>query len=649
MLIYENTVEGLLDDIDADQLVEEIDAAFEDQGVGGVSPNERRAWRNSFQYVYRALLRSDVPGDVGVAIEFKVPLTSNRVDLMLSGRDADGNENVVVMELKQWDGETTERVEGNDGIVKTYLGGGINKTTHPSYQAWSYANFLWDFNVEIQERPIDLHPVAYLHNYDPGYRNELENPLYERYTEDAPLFLKGEVSKLREYLEARLQSGDNGELLHAIAGSDLRPSKSLQDAILSMLEGNDEFTLLGSQKVVFEEAIELARDANENNQKRVLIVEGEPGTGKTVVAVNILVELLQRNLTAQYVSKNAAPRNVYEQKLRQGSLLVKEIKHLFTGAGSFVDAKSNEVGALIADEAHRLNRESNFFGHGENQIMEIINAAQFSVFFIDESQRVHIKDIGSKEEIRKHARDLGAEISEMTLDSQLRCAGSGDYIAWVDDLLEIEPPPSVRESELEYDLQLFDDPEALHRAIEQKNEQAGLSRVVAGYCWDWDTDHQDDADYVDIQIGDYGRSWNRQAGDPWAIDEGSIDEVGCIHTCQGLEFEYVGVIIGPDLRLEDGKLVTDFRERASQDQSVRGMKKRFDEHPEKAEILADKLIKNTYRTLLTRGLQGCYIYCCDDALHEYIQQRIARCRTELGRARDRMGETKRSRSIPDQS
>ncbi len=623
MLIYENTVDGLLDDIDADRLVEEIEAAFSEKNVAGVSPSEKQSWRNSFQYVYRTLSRSGIPGDVGVAIEFKVALTSNRVDLMLSGFGEDGDPNVIVMELKQWDGENTKRVEGKDGVVETYLGGDTRETTHPSYQAWSYANFLRDFNVEIQERPINLHPVAYLHNYDPEYRVELENETYEQYTSSVPLFLKGETSNLRAYLEERLQSGDDGDLLHAIAQSELRPSKSLQDAVLSMLEGNDEFTLLGSQKVVFEEAIELARRANETGEKQVLIVEGEPGTGKTVVAVNILVELLQQDLTAQYVSKNSAPRNVYERKLRQGSLLVKDIKHLFTGAGSFVDADANEVGALIADEAHRLNEKSNFFGRGENQIMEIINAAQFSVFFIDESQRVHIKDIGSKAEIQEHAQDLNAEITEMTLDSQLRCAGSSDYIAWVDDLLELDETSSVRDADLDYDVKLFDDPGQLHRAIEEKNEKEGLSRVVAGYCWDWDTDHQDDPEYVDIEIGEYGRSWNLQAGDPWAIDEGSIDEVGCIHTCQGLEFEYVGVIIGPDLRLENGDLVTDFRERSTQDQSISGMKKMSREDPEGAEKLADELIKNTYRTLLTRGMQGCHIYCCDDELQEYLRERIA--------------------------
>jgi len=303
-------------------------------------------------------------------------------------------------------------------------------------------------------------------------------------------------------------------------------------------------------------------------------------------------------------------------------MLVKDIKHLFTGAGSFVDSESNEVDALIADEAHRLNEESNFWGRGENQIMEIINAAKFSVFFIDEEQRVHIDDIGSEAEIRKHARDLDAEVSKLSLDSQLRCAGSSDYITWVDDLLEIEVNQSVRDADLDYDIQLFDDPESLHQVIEGKNEEVGLSRVVAGYCWEWDGDHQEDPEYVDIKIGDYERPWNLDSRDAWAIEPGSINEVGCIHTVQGLEFEYVGVIIGPDLRIEDGDLVTDFREHPGQDSCMRGLKTMADEDSEKADSIADELIKNIYRTLMTRGMQGCYIYCCDDELQEYIRHRI---------------------------
>ena len=624
MLIYENTVEGLLDDIEADELVAEIKAAFEKVGAGGVSPSEERAWRNSFRYVESVLLRGDIPDDVGVAIEAKIPLTDKRVDLMLSGLDDKGNEHVVVVELKQWEGTDTERVAGNDGVVKTYLGGRVRKTTHPSYQAWSYANFLQDFNLEIRNRPIHVHPVAYLHNYEPEFRDELDNQIYQKYTDEAPLFLKGEAPDFRGYLESRLHIGDNGSILHTIAESELRPSKSLQDIILSMLNGNNEFTLLDSQKIVFEEAVKRAQNAVETDDKQVLIIEGEPGSGKTVVAINILVELLQHEMAAQYVSKNNAPRDVYEQKLREGSMLVKDIKHLFTGSGSFVNADSNEVDALIADEAHRLNEESNFLGRGENQIMEIINAAQFSVFLIDENQRVHINDIGSKQEIRKHAHDLGAGISELSLDSQLRCAGSSDYIEWVDDFLEIESTPAVRDTELDYDIQLFDDPESLHQAIEKQDTRVGLSRVVTGYCWEWDGDHQEDPTYMDIQIGDYERPWNLDDRDAWAIEPGSVEEVGCIHTVQGLEFEYVGVIIAPDLRLENGTIVTDFREHPGQDTCVRGLKTMADEDPDKANSIGEELIKNIYRTLLTRGMKGCYIYCCDEALQEHLRTRLER-------------------------
>jgi DUF2075 family protein len=345
-----------------------------------------------------------------------------------------------------------------------------------------------------------------------------------------------------------------------------------------------------------------------------------------VVAINILAEVLQNDFLAQYVSKNRAPREVYKEKLR-GDKLIKEIDHLFTGAGSYVDAEANTFPALIADEAHRLNEESTFFGRGENQIMEIINAAQCSVFFIDESQRVHIDDIGSKDEIRKHARDLGAEVEEMTLESQFRCNGSKGYIAWLDDVLEIRQTANADGFDLAYDLQVFEDPQTLHESIAAKNEQTRLSRVVAGYCWEWEKDGRSDPDTYDITIGDYERSWNLDTSDPWAIAEGSIDEVGCIHTCQGLEFDYVGVIIGEDLKYRDGQIVVDHEARATTDRSLFGIKKMFDEEPEKAAATAEEVIKNTYRTLMSRGMEGCYLYCCDDQLQEYLKSRVSNVTT----------------------
>ena len=626
MLVYESTKTGFVNDVDQGQLVPEIRQGYQSHGIGMGAPGEVRSWKNSLQYMRSVLSGSSVPADAGVAIEFQIPLTSRRVDFLVSGYDGADNANVVIIELKQWEGDSTETVEDKDGIVKTALGGGIRETTHPSYQAVSYAQLLRDFNASIREKPITLHPLAYLHNFEPQHRDTLDNELYQPYTEQAPLYVRGDTEKLRAFLESQVAIGDDRENLYEMNDGTIRPSKSLQNSLVEMLEARDEFTLIDSQKVVFERAVELAKRSRRDGQKRVLLVEGGPGTGKTVVAINILAELIQNDMVAQYVSKNRAPREVYKEKLR-GDRLVKEIEHLFTGAGSFVETDANTLPALIADEAHRLNEESNFFGRGENQIMEIINAASFSVFFIDESQRVHIDDIGSKDAIRNHADNLGADVTELTLESQFRCNGSKGYIAWVDDVLQVRRTANAGAFDLDFDLQVFDSPETVHAAIDEQNEQTRLSRVVAGYCWEWDKDGRADPDVADIEIGDYERSWNLDTSDPWAIADGSIDEVGCIHTCQGLEFDYVGVIIGEDLKYRDGEIVVDHEERATTDRSLFGIKKMFREQPEKAADLADELIKNTYRTLMTRGMEGCYLYCCDEPLQNYLESRVESVQT----------------------
>ncbi|ERG99025.1 MAG: hypothetical protein J07HQX50_00167 [Haloquadratum sp. J07HQX50] len=621
MLVYESTKSGFLDDVVKGQLVPEIRRGYESQGIAMGGPGEVQAWKNSLQYMHTVLNGSSIPDSAGVAIEFKIPLTSRRIDFLISGYNTAAKANIAVVELKQWDGASTEVVENKDGIVKTALGGGIRETTHPSYQAVSYTQLLRDFNASIREEPIDLHPLAYLHNFESRYREIIENDIYQPYIDAAPVYIRGDTRELRSYLESRIEVGDDRESLHTLNDGKIRPAKSLQNSLVEMLDDRDEFTLIDSQKVVYERATELANRSRRDGQKRVLLVDGGPGTGKTVVAINILSELIQNNMLAQYVSKNRAPREVYKKKLR-GDRLVKEIEHLFTGAGSFVETETNAIPALIADEAHRLNEESTFFGRGENQIMEIINAATFSVFFIDESQRVHIDDIGSKQEIHRHAAELGASVEELTLESQFRCNGSKGYIAWVDDVLQIRETANADGFDLDFDLRLFDSPEALHAAIEEKNRQTRVSRVVAGYCWEWKKDGRANPEVTDIKIGEYERSWNLDDSDPWAIAEGSIDQVGCIHTCQGLEFDYVGVIIGEDLKYRDGKIVVDHEERASTDRSLFGIKKMFDETPTQAAEIAEELIKNTYRTLMTRGMDGCYLYCCDEKLQAYLKTRI---------------------------
>ncbi len=626
MLVYEATKGEFLEHAYNDVIVEKICNAHKEHDLNVGNPREINSWHNSLQYMYKVLSSStSIPDNSGIAIEFKIPLTSKRIDFIISGYDENNKGKIIIIELKQWTGKDTSRVDGKDGIVEAFVGGAIRETTHPSYQAWSYYTFIKDFSETVQDGTISLYPCAYLHNFEQKYRSILDNETYAYYVNIAPLYLEGEAVKLKEFIEKHIKFGDNKKNLYEINEGKIRPSKSLQDSVYNMLKGNNEFVMIDSQKVVFENALHLALQSNNDNKKRVLIVEGGPGTGKSVIAINLLAKFIEKGMVTQYISKNSAPRNVYSAKLK-GQFKTQQIYHLFRGSGSYTDCKPNTFPALIVDEAHRLNEKSGLFkNQGENQIKEIISAAKFSLFFIDENQKVDVFDIGSKEEIEKYAKELDAEIFNYQLDSQFRCNGSDGYLAWLDSILEIRETANDDGFEMNYDIQIFDDPLEMKKVIEEKNSLNNKSRMVAGYCWDWISEGKNNTLMHDICIGkDFKISWNLGNSSTWAIDSESVAEAGCIHTCQGLEFDYVGVIIGEDLRYENNHIVTDFTKRANTDQSLKGIKTMAKTNLTKAKSISEIIIKNTYRTLMTRGQKGCYIYCCDKNLSHYLKQRLMR-------------------------
>ena len=618
MLVYEGIKLGFIDDVNLNRIVDKIYDKYK-QFFGGTSESQLNSWKNSMQYMRGVLDDRKIPDNAGVAIEFNIPTTSKRIDFILSGRDGNKNDSVIIIELKQW--ETCSAVEGKDGIVSTFTGGGIREVAHPSYQAMSYANLIKDFNETVQLDEIGLYPCAFLHNYDLRDDDPINSEQYSEYIKEAPMFGTNDFEKLRKFIKKYIVEGDDRELLDKIENGKIRPSKRLQDSLAKMLNGNKEFNMIDEQKVIYEDAISMAIDTVASNSKNVLVVQGGPGTGKSVLAINLLVELTKRNMTSFYVTKNAAPRAVFRDKLK-GSFKMTYINNLFQGSGQFTEAESNEVNCLIVDEAHRLNAKSGMFQNlGENQIKEIINASNFSVFFIDEDQKVTLKDIGSIDEIKKYANELGAGIKIVELESQFRCNGSDGYLAWLDNLLEIRKTANFDDMDFDYDFKVFDDPNEMRKAIEEKNRINNKSRIVSGYCWNWISEGKNNTEVHDIVIPEYNfeMSWNLGNSQTWAIDPMSVNEAGCIHTCQGLEFDYVGVIIGDDLRYEDGKIVTDYTKRAKTDQSIKGINKIAKEDgKEEADRVADSIIKNTYRTLMTRGMKGCYVYCTDKNLKEYL-------------------------------
>lgn len=546
---------------------------------------EFKSWVNSLEYMYKVLNDDDIPQNSGVAIEYNLPNTAKRVDFLVSGYDADRSANVVIIELKQW--EKLNKVDGLDALVETFTGGRERRVVHPSYQAWSYAQMIEDYNEYAQIAGVNLRPCAYLHNYLRVQNDPLDDPIYKEYLDAAPAFAKGDVKKLREFIKRAVETGDDSEILYEIDNGRIKPSKSLQDAIVGMLESNPEFNLIDDQKVVFEHIMELSRRCERDGKKRVLIATGGPGTGKTVIAMNLLARLTQEGVFVQYCSKNSAPRTVYAKKLK-GHRTKSSIDNMFKGSGAYVDAPKNAVGVVLADEAHRLNEKSGLYGNqGINQIHEIIHAARLSVFFIDEFQRVTVKDIGSVDEIKRWAVANGAEVFEEQLTSQFRCNGSDGYLAWLDDVLEIRETANYDIEGIDYDFEVLDSPVKMRQKVVERNEGSNKSRILAGYCWNWPKDGRADTDTHEIKIGDFEISWNLDGGEAFALSPTSINEAGCIHTTQGLEFEYVGVIIGDDLRYEDGRLVTDYTRRARTDQSVKGLKKMEREDPGHAHELAD--------------------------------------------------------------
>lgn len=624
MIVYDGMKSDFLRSVDNDTIAMEIERNILEKMGRHTPENEFMSWVNSMNSMYKVMNDPEIPNNAGIAIEYNIPQTAKRVDFMISGYDSENRPGMVIVELKQW--SKLKKVEHTEAVVETlvetYTGNALRKVVHPSYQAWSYAQLITDYNSAVQDHRVKLRPCAFLHNYIRKDNDPIDDKQYDLYTSEAPAFTMGQVNDLRAFIKRTIKKGDKKEVLYIVDHGKIRPSKSLQNAISSMIKGNPEFIMIDEQRVIFEEILRLSEKCQKDQKKRTIICTGGPGTGKSVVAVQLLAELTQRDQFVQYVSKNRAPRAVYAEKLK-GSIRKSGVDNMFKGSGSYLDVGNNMIHTLLIDEAHRLVKKEMLVKGEHNQVRELIHSAKCSVFFIDENQRVTMKDIGSVDEIKKWAEKEESEIIEMELISQFRCDGSNGYLAWIDNVLEIRDTANYNLDGLDYEVHLCDSPNEMRNIIIERNHVANRARILAGYCWNWPKEQRRNTNYHDIKIGDFEISWNLDDGESFAIGKNSVNEAGCIHTTQGLEFDYVGVIVGDDLRYEHGRVITDPSRRASTDKSMDGYKKLYKENPEEANRRADEIIKNTYRTLMTRGMKGCYIYCTDPGMQAYMKERLS--------------------------
>ena len=617
MIVYENTLNNFINDVVLNEISDKILKLMKDKHLSGGSTSEVNSWNNSLHFMKDVLDTPSIPKDCNVAIEYNIPQTSKRVDFMIVGKDNDNNDHVVIVELKQW-----SKVSKKDNISKhTIISDlrGNEPTAHPSYQAYSYKSLLLNYCDKLNLSYDQLNPCAYLHNMNESYRNVIEDELYSEWIEEAPAFLQKDVLKLRNFINQYITAKSNdGQLLYKIDFGRIKPQKSLQDSLDSMLSGNEEFKMIDDQVVAFDVIMKAIYNAQNDNKKHVVIVSGGPGTGKSVLAINVLARsIIDLGLNASYITKNMAPRKCYEKLLSKGNAKkAVDLKMAIKSPHALPYIPNNGIDVGIFDEAHRMQKMPYMY-KGNDMLEDAIKASRVSIFFIDEDQRITVNDCYNIEYIKEYAERLGAVIDTpepLELTSQFRCNGSDGYIAFINDLLQISNTANKTFDLSSFEIKVFDGANEMRSELRIKNEINNKARMVAGYCYDWNVKNK--RGEWDITLpNDFNAKWNLEGDDIWAINPKSFDEVGCIHTCQGMEFDYVGVIIGKDLIYQDNLVKTNKLAISKDDKTskIRGCKN---------ESLADRLIRNTYKVLLTRGQKGCYIYCEDENLSKYIKERI---------------------------
>lgn len=621
MRLYAGTSGQFVEDTVLNQIAGKLKNAFFSHYRYNPSHAEISSWQNSLRAMSGILQYGNLL-DHGVMLEYQLPLTSRRLDFMVTGKGQDDADNAVIVELKQW-----EKCSAADGEneVSTFVGGTMREVLHPSAQVGRYRMYLSDTHTAFHEGndPVSLAACAYLHNYPYDSEDVLYDRKFESVLNSDPIFTMDDAPQLMDYLQGRLRAGHGMEVLKRVEESRYRPSRKLMDHVGQVINGNSRYVLLDEQVVAYDKVRALAKKGFHDRRKTVIIIKGGPGTGKSVIAIKLMADLMLNGYNAHYATGSKA----FTETLRNiiGNRGAVQFKYF----NSYAAAQTDEIDVLIADESHRIRKTSNSrftaaaLRSNLEQIEELLRAAKVCVFLIDDVQVVRPNEIGSVEYIRRHAQAMNCNIFEYELEAQFRCSGSDAFVNWIDNTLGIRRTANVLwEGNESFDFKIFDSPRALEEAIRKKFAEGYTARMTAGFCWKWSDPNPDGTLVDDVVIGEYLRPWNARPeaarlakGIPraslWAYQSGGMEQIGCIYTAQGFEFDYVGVILGRDLLYRFGQQEWIGDEKHSHDTVVKRSGKKF-----------VSLVKNTYRVLLSRGMKGCYVHFMDKETENFIRSRM---------------------------
>lgn len=604
----------------ANKLVEKLSEQFRFAYRYEAALSEQRSWENSLPALANTLVDAGL-GDVEVLVEYPVPLSSYRVDALLAGaHPVTGEPSYVVVELKQWT-KTSPVPDADDLVLVNGMGNAAH--LHPVAQVRRYCDHIADFTKSLHGQEHRISGAAYLHNATDAEVDHLFELVSDEYGQ---LFTSSGKGKLQKYLTDRLAPVSGADAADALRPEAIAPSKQLMAVAAKEIQERGQFNLLNEQQVAYSLVMRAVRKAKQADFKEVIVVTGGPGSGKSVIALELLGELYRNNFTALHATGSKSFTTTLQKVAGRGA---PRIQKLFRFFNNFAHAEKNGLDVLLCDESHRIRESSNHrftrkhLRSNRRQIEELLDAARVPVFLLDEHQVVRPGEMGTVKEIDEAAEAKGLTVRHVSLDGQFRCGGSRAYEEWVLRLLGLAPGgPIPWEGDQHFEVRVADTPQEMEALLRTQQEDGYQARMTAGFCWPWSEPKMDGKDFVglvdDVQLSEWGwaRPWNVQGersvgGYPsknlWATDPAGFSQVGCIYTAQGFEYDWNGLIFGPDLVWRDGAWVAD--KQASEDTVVARAGQQEFAH----------LIRNTYKVLLTRGMQGTVLFSTDKETREMLR------------------------------